>query len=218
MVSTVSIESVLRKDILSGALEPAAKLRMAALKERYHVGHSPIREALSRLVGDGLVSFEPNRGFAVASMSFEDLEDIAVARIAIECEAVRRSIELGDDRWEANLVAAIYHYRQKARTRFRDEDELERWESAHDGFHTALISACASPRLLNLQARLQEQHKRYRRLIIVEEFPKRVHIEEHEYLADLALSRKSDEAAAQLKGHMMITVDALRGSSLWNNQ
>lgn len=215
MLGSETIENVLRKDIVSGVLEPSSKLRMDDLKERYRVGYSPIREALSRLIGDGLVSFEPNRGFSVAPLSFEDLEDIAIVRIAIECKALARSIDRGDDRWEAGLVAAIYHYRQKSRTAFDDDAQMVKWENSHDELHASLISACGSRRLLDLQAKLQEQHKRYRRLIVMPDVPKSAHIEEHESLVDLALSRKTDEAVSRLESHMMITVDALKDNKIW---
>src|SRR5262245_1055433 len=59
----------LRDDIVSGRLAASEKLRVQDLSERYGVGASPLREALSRLTADGLVENESNRGFRVAPMS-----------------------------------------------------------------------------------------------------------------------------------------------------
>ncbi|HEX5739329.1 MAG TPA: GntR family transcriptional regulator, partial [Hydrogenophaga sp.] len=48
----------IRADIISARLRPAERLRIQALSERYRTGATAIREALSRLVTDGLVEFE----------------------------------------------------------------------------------------------------------------------------------------------------------------
>ena len=138
------IEMSLRKNITSGVFMPSEPLRMEPLRERYETGFSPIREALSRILADGLVELEPNRGFRVAAMSREDLFDIAFARIAVETAAVRRAIELGDERWEADLVGAMYRFEKlSGLSKFDDEQKLAAWEEAHDALHTAIISACA---------------------------------------------------------------------------
>lgn len=210
-----NIEQVVRDHIVRGVFPPDTQLRMEDLKARFEVGYSPIREALSRLIGEGLVEFEPNRGFRVKALSKADLEDIAISRIAVETTALRRSMELGDDRWEANVVAALYHYRRKAESAYQGEEGLAAWEQAHDELHAALIAACASPRLLAMQKQLQDQHLRYRRLIVVPQVGPDAHIAEHERLVGLVLDRKADEALSQIEHHMRITVDALQEAHFW---
>ena len=49
-----AVQQRLRADIVSGKLAPREKLRLSELKNRYEMGSSPLREALSRLVGEGL--------------------------------------------------------------------------------------------------------------------------------------------------------------------
>lgn len=215
MAKNANIETVMREQIVSGAFPPASRLRMDDLKARFDVGYSPIREALSRLIGEGLVEFEPNRGFRVAGLSRQDLEDIAVTRIAVETAGLKRAIERGDDRWEANVVAAMHRYRRRSQDAFDDDESLRAWEVAHDELHAALISACGSPRLTALQRRLQEQHLRYRRLIVVPEVSPETHIEEHEQLVAVTLDRNVDAAVRHIERHMMITVEALSSARLW---
>jgi DNA-binding GntR family transcriptional regulator len=62
----------LRADILSGQLQPGGRLRIQALSERYQIGATAIREALSRLVTDGLLEVEDQRGFKVGQVSEKD--------------------------------------------------------------------------------------------------------------------------------------------------
>ena len=210
-----SVEAKMREDIMRGHLAPASWLRMEELKLRFDVGFSPIREALSRLVAEGLVELEPNRGFRVTGLSKADLEDIAVARCAIETVALRRAIELGGDDWEAGVVGAMHQYRRKSAVAFDGEEQLQAWEAAHEALHLALIGACRSPRLIEAQKRLQDQHLRYRRLIVIPEVSPMAHIEEHERLVALALDRKVDEAVAAIEKHMMITVETLEKARFW---
>lgn len=210
------IASLMREGILMGEFAPDSRLRMEDLKARFDVGFSPIREALTRLVGEGLVEFEPNRGFHVKGLSREDLYDIAVARIAVEVMAFRLAMKQGDDRWEAAVVGALHHYRCKAEGAFDSTDGLLAWEAAHDQLHAALIGACGSPRLIRMQRLLQEQHLRYRRLIVVPEVAQDVHVGEHERLVALVLDRDADRALDHIERHMMITVDALASAKFWD--
>lgn len=218
MRRTGSLEFMMRDEIVRGVLPPASRLRMDDLKARFDVGYSPIREALSRLIGEGLVEFEPNRGFRVSALSPADLEDIAVTRAAIETAALRRAIGQGDDRWEAAIVAAMHRYRRKSEGAFDSEKNLREWEIAHDELHFALISACGSPRLIAQQKRLQEQHLRYRRLIVVPEVSPAAHIEEHEKLVAVVLGRDADQAVREIEKHLMITVDALKKAQFWEKE
>ena len=99
---------LLRQEILAGRLAPGEKLRIDYLKSTYGYGASGIREALSRLLSDGLVASEAQRGFWVAPVSVEDLRDLTATRKVIEVEALRQAILCGDVAWEARVVAAQY--------------------------------------------------------------------------------------------------------------
>src|SRR5690349_7523744 len=66
-VDSALLERV-KGDIMFGALPPNSKLRVRSLSLRYGVGTSPLREVLSRLVPEGLIEFEQNRGFWVAPL------------------------------------------------------------------------------------------------------------------------------------------------------
>lgn len=218
MAKVDNLESKMRRAIMSGELAPASRLRMEELKGRFDVGFSPIRETLSRLIGEGLVELEPNKGFRVTPLSRDDLYDIATARCAIEVAALRRSIERGDDAWEAGVVGAMHQYRKKSATAFRDESSLAEWEVAHDGLHAALIAACGSGRLIELQRRLQDQHLRYRRLIVLPQVDHHPHEEEHERLVAAVLDRDVGRATDLIERHMMITVDALDAAEFWPSE
>jgi DNA-binding GntR family transcriptional regulator len=151
--------------ILDGTYGPGEKLHIAKLAGLFGVALSPIREALSRLIATGLVISESQRGFKVAPISKEDLQDIYTTRVLVEQAALERSIKLGDQNWEANLVAAFHrlsHIEKKI-----EVDSLKKykeWEKLHREFNMALISACGLKHLLLIQEKLYQQTERYRRV------------------------------------------------------
>ena len=81
---TASALRRIRSDIIACRLMPNERLRFEALRERYGMGVSPLREALMRLDAEGLVQLEQNKGFRVSEVSRENLLDLMRTRIEIE--------------------------------------------------------------------------------------------------------------------------------------
>ncbi len=96
----------LKNDIIRGVYQPDEKLRMSLLTTRYGLGVGPLREALSQLVAERLVTVVNQKGYNVASMSEKELLDIFDARANMEAMLVRLAIERGDDAWEAEILPA----------------------------------------------------------------------------------------------------------------
>ena len=143
----------LRADIVAGALEAGKPLRLEALRHRYGLSYSPLREALMRLQSERLVLSTALRGFSVAPLSRKEMKDVTETRILIECEALRRSMRDGDDDWEASIVAAFHALSLQAERQSRLSGNMEAadmlaMEQRHHQFHRALIAHCGSPRLL----------------------------------------------------------------------
>jgi DNA-binding GntR family transcriptional regulator len=147
------------------------------------------------------------RGFRVKAISYEDLADIVCIRTTIEREALRRSMANGGGEWEAGVVASLHRLRHYARLNPRGLTEGEReFDALHKAFHTALISACASPRMLAAHSDLYDQAYRYRRLMMSGFPDPEVFLAEHDRLADLALRRAQPEASAALETHIASTL------------
>ena len=153
----------LRRDIISGKYRPEEKLRIEYIRAGYAVAASTVREALARLVAEGLVTTEGQRGFRVAPMSVDDLRDITRLRVILETEAMVESIRQGDVGWEGKVVAA-FHTLSRAEERLVADDTraMFHWEECNKEFHQAIIAACSSSRLRWLVEILYRQHERYR--------------------------------------------------------
>lgn len=194
----------LRRDIIEGRLAPGEKLRVEHLKDDYGVGAGTLREALSLLISDALVVSQGQRGFRVAPVSLEDFEDITQTRVMLECEALRQSITMGDDAWEANLVAA-FHRLAKAEEKRIGSEVREEWEERNRIFHEVLIAACPSRWLKHFLSILYQQAERYRRMsLYLQPIPRDIHVE-HEALLHAAINREAEKAAEILAEHILMT-------------
>lgn len=196
----------LRADLLRAALEPGSRLAIDALSTQYETSSTPLREALNRLVADGLVERREQRGFAVANVSAEDLEEITKARCWLEEIALRESIAQRDQAWE-EAVALAHHRlsrtpRSLAENRFDDNPD---WEPRHRAFHRALIAGCKSRWLLSFCDQLADQHQRYRRLSAARAFRTRPVADEHRQIMQAAIDGRADEAVALLLAHIRRT-------------
>ncbi|MDF8357671.1 FCD domain-containing protein [Ensifer adhaerens] len=200
----------LRRDVLDGVLKPGARLRFEELRSHYGVGLSPLREALTRLSAEKLVLLEEHKGFRVAPISKADLLDILFMRKEIESMGIRLSIQHGDDRWEGGVVAAIHELRK--RKSLDDEGRIDsEWELRHKAFHYSLVSACGSPRLLQVRDLLFDHADRYRRLSHHYPAEVRDHLAEHIELSDAVVARDADAACYLIKRHLERTVQILLG-------
>src|SRR5258707_2850047 len=104
---TSAVQERLRTDILATRLLPGQKLHIAGLAKQFSVSLTAVREALSRLVADGLVQASDQRGFRVSPVSSADLEDVTHNRIDIGSLPLRRSIERGEQAWPAAVEPAF---------------------------------------------------------------------------------------------------------------
>lgn len=201
----------LRHDVVCGKLAPGERLRVEHLKDQYQVGAGTLREALSLLVSDALVTAEGQRGFRVAAISLADLEDVTNTRVMLETEALRQSIRRGDAQWEAALQAS---YQRLTQTESQT-DGLQHplWERRNKQFHDALIAAFDSPWSKYMLAILYRHAERYRninwRLTAAHSTERNVH-QEHETIYQAAINRQEARAALALEVHIRTTHDIVK--------
>ena len=207
---TSAVFHILRGSILYGHLEPGTKLHVSQLAEHFNVSLSAIREALAKLSAEGLLVAENHRGFRVAPVSEEDLLDLTETRIGLECTALRRAIERGDDTW-GEKVRGAFEALQSA-----EGNSLllnQRRNLLHSEFHYALVEACGSPWLLRLLTMLFERSERYRLLSVSYSRVRGEVVTEHKELFEAAVGqRDADKACSILAYHTRQTTQALLNS------
>lgn len=212
---------LLRRDILSTRLKPGAPLKLSVLRNAYGVGWTPLREALSRLEAERLVTAINNRGFNVAPVSRASLEDLTHARLVVEVPLLLESIDKGGQAWESDVVTA--HYRLSRCGIDPDnttEEAIDAWDERHEAFHMALVSAATSSWLLRFRSTVYDQLRRHHRFLelspvlqaaaaekcdreaAVAALRDAVAIEHHTALMDAALERDTDRARQLMIDHI----------------
>ena len=137
-----SAYEAIRQDIMEGHIAPGEKLQFDALRERYDVGISPIREALSRLHSDGWVEREEKSGYRVTAISRDELLDAVRTRTLIEGVAIDEAMRHGGTLAEETLVLAYHRLSKERRLTAEhraildayvaaDGDEVKRLLAAH---------------------------------------------------------------------------------------
>lgn len=207
----------LREELISCRIKPGQKLVINDICARYGANLGAVREALSRLTSEELVTSESQRGFRAAPVSIDDLLDLTSTRVKIETLCLQSALANGDLEWETNIVAT---YHRLARTSELEEDGSvvsAAWAAAHSNFHTALVAGCDSRWLLRLRAILYAQSERYRRLSIpfrladssLHTSHKKAQDRDHKDLMDAALARDSRKMDELIAYHIQRTAEII---------
>jgi DNA-binding GntR family transcriptional regulator len=146
------IAVVIEEAIVSGEYAPGTILRQEQLSERFAVSRTPIREALRKLAALGLVSFEPNRGVRVRTISREELYEAFLVRAELESLATELAAPRMTEADVAELVAAeatFSRLTQELRDASRPEPDRWRltadWVAANHGFHDVIYRVAEAP-------------------------------------------------------------------------
>lgn len=195
----------LRNDILEGEIEPQSKLSIAVLAERYGSSAAPVREALSRLAAEGLVTRRGQRGYWAAPISAAEFVEVSRLREMLEVDAFRQSIEAGDLDWEARIAGARHRELSvRSQTQLSDSDAAVLRTRENRRFHMALISGCPSQWQLRFISTLYDQSERFRRLSLsnASVASAKPRVDEHEQIMQAAFKRDVKTACELLRLHI----------------
>ncbi len=192
------VYSQIKHLILCNEIMPGQKLHHQQLSERLGVSRTPVREALTRLVQEGYVSFLPNRGFTCKEIRMQEAEELYELREALEAFAVEKAIE--------NLTGqALDHLRDKINCYGRDVDNRfsrERLVFDQD-VHLAIAQITGNETLTNMLSHVFERIILKRRTDGIYD-PSRGRTAHQEHLRLLAAieRRAAAEAVALLRSHI----------------
>ena len=203
------IYNKLKKSLINGDLKPGEKLKIDILKDKYDTGHTPIREALTSLVKDGLVERIEQKGFVASNVSMKHFNEVLKTRIWIEEIAIKKSMENreGLEAWEESLILLNHRLTRKDWTEKYNPENPDSWEMIHKKFHISLISRSGSDYLTKFCEQLYDQNLRFRFLLIKNKknYLKRTVNKEHEDILNAVLARDVLNAQKNLIKHYNVT-------------
>jgi DNA-binding GntR family transcriptional regulator len=145
------IALVIEEAIVSGELAPGTVLRQEQLSEQFQVSRTPVREALRRLAALGLVSFVPNRGVRVRTISRDELHEAFMVRAELESLATEVAATKMTPEDLAELEACEQRFeRISHELRSREPGDERRsimgdWVRANHAFHDVIYRVADLP-------------------------------------------------------------------------
>lgn len=149
--TTTNIARQLRRGIMTGAFAPGTQLTESALAAEFNVSRGPLREAMQRLVSEGLLRSERHRGLFVMDLEPTDVYDIYAARAAVEGAAARQIVN------NPTIQAEVLDELRKALEAMDEAaaaQDAEALAEADFRFHEALVAASGSKRLIRMSGTL----------------------------------------------------------------
>jgi len=194
----------LRADILSGRIALGARVVESQIAARFKTSRAPVREAVQRLVQDGLLEAKPHQGPSVVTLTKTDIRQLYEARAAIESRAVAALCAQRNPDHIVLLEQQIEEMRKASRERNFDAlvgSELE--------FHLMLCQLSANVYLLRMGEILQDQvrlalnidNANYNKLSDI--------AEEHVNLVEAIRLGDAQEALKELEAHIFDSIEII---------
>ncbi len=154
------IKDQIRELINRGALPPGLQLRQTELAQRFDVSRVPVREALSLLAAEGIVTHHADRGFFVATLSSNEARQLYRIRRLLETELLS-TVEWPNAK-QLNALRRIVAKIEKSASQ-RNNSE---WVKLHREFYQAVIELSPQDVLIREVLRLLRHTDRYRSLAL----------------------------------------------------
>ncbi len=181
-------------------LPPASPIDETALGKQLCLGRTPIREALQRLMHEGLVAVFPRRGMMVAPISLMDLQHLAQARMVWEPNIARLAASSGTVEMWDRLEAALGETPET----FMTVEDTEQGANVDRRFHTGLAEATGNPFLIELVERSRHRSARLAFLFFRHGVFDPV-TEQHYRILEALRRGDGDRAATLMEQHIEVT-------------
>lgn len=194
-----------RRQVMTGELPPGSAIVQEDLAEKFGVSRVPVREALKRLEGEGVVSYQAHYGFRVTKLDIEELIEVYEMREWLETGLVRASIP--------RLARENLHVMQDAMRQMADAagaDDIERVGEQNRRFHFQLFEPAGLHRALRTVRQLWDTTDPYRPLYFNLHYDAATVNLEHEEIVTAAFAHDVGRTIMLLNLHRADAVRRLR--------
>ncbi|WP_380176196.1 GntR family transcriptional regulator [Kineococcus sp. DHX-1] len=197
---TDTVHDAILELLMNRGLEPGSALRTQTLADRLGVSATPVREALARLEGSGLVVRSARRGYRAAPLlSSEELGQLVDVRLLVEPGNAERACARTDDAFVARLWAAVEEQREAPTG--PGYSGFKHYLEADWSFHELLAEGTANPFIVrtldSFRGFVQRLHQDEDRVSDAHES-----VAEHEAIVRAFERRDPADAAAAMRVHL----------------
>jgi GntR family transcriptional regulator, rspAB operon transcriptional repressor len=192
------VHAWLRRAILDVSLRPGSALAEAEVAAQFGLSRTPVREALLKLAGEGLIEIRPQRGTYVARIALPRIEEALFVREAVECAVLRRVLRRDDRAQVARALATIVDAQEAALA----GNDVAAGLAADERFHHALVDACGLPGVWEVVARARDLHHRIRAIAVPELRSGRQAVADHRAIVRAVRAGSAARAEARMAAHL----------------
>lgn len=203
--STTLIETTyanIKKDILENYFKPGSKIVVRELSERYTVSETPIKQALNRLVMEGLVESIPRRGMKVKSITWSEIDDILEMRLMMDLYFVKPVM---DKLWDNKDLHSKFEENIKKNLEYAETStDVSEYQIVYQldyEFHDLYLKCCGNKKAVETYERLNTHtysnyiYRKQPRLKTIEG------VKEHQLIYDALCERDEEKAKHYIKLH-----------------
>ncbi|KAA9162574.1 GntR family transcriptional regulator [Amycolatopsis acidicola] len=190
---------LLREEVMNGRFSPRQRLGEVALAERFGASRTPVREALARLLSDGLIE-RRDHGFFVTVPNLRELRDLYELRVTLELRGIARAIEDPGLRHDAEILSAELEHWYRMRQAPPEPDP--QFVVLDEQFHAALSRSSGNPALTETLVGVNQRIRRVRMYDFLTADRISSTITEHIQIAELVLDGELEPALRALHEHV----------------
>jgi DNA-binding GntR family transcriptional regulator len=157
---SAAVAERLREKILGGELREGEQLRQDAIAAEFQISRIPVREALSHLAAEGLITIVANRGAVVSALSPDEIMQMFETRAVLECYMLRHAIPNMKKEDFQSAEDILGYYEQS----LEKDSDVKSWGQWNWSFHSALYAPANRPVMLSFLKTLNINCDRYTRL------------------------------------------------------
>ena len=196
----------LKKRIIADDYKAGFQLRQDQLATEMGTSRIPVREALLRLEGEGLIEIIPHKGGVVKGLSLAEASELFNLRILIECNLLKKSLK--------NMKDSDFDEAERALLKFDEvvlnTNNIDQWTALNWSYHYQFYKAAKQPFSINLLQMLHNNTDRYvRQQLLHKGAPSKAH-EEHSELLSLARAGDIEAACNLLEQHIAATFSQIK--------
>jgi DNA-binding GntR family transcriptional regulator len=199
-----TVYATLRRAIVRRELKPRTHLSVPLLAEQFGVSRSPVREAVQRIVREGLATEQPHRGAFVTEFNAAELEPLYEVRMALDGPR-RQPCRARIDKAGLRQIREILEAQAQAVA----TNDLERHVETDIGFHAALLRAAGNPVLNEMLGHLYDRIRSAMLSRVSPTGPK-LALEDHRAIYRAIAAGDGDAAARAAQRHVGRALERLR--------
>jgi DNA-binding GntR family transcriptional regulator len=190
----------LRLAVVECRLAPEQRLTEASIAQQLHVGKTPAREALRRLVLEGLARVTPRHGYTVAPITLRDVQELFDLRLIVEPAAAA----LASGNLETAFMARLKRLSQVGYGE-GGRDSVRKFVHANTEFHTQIAHLSGNHRIAQLVAQLLSESERLINFGVLLHPQSERTVDEHRRLFEALASGDADSASQIAEEHIRAT-------------